>query len=58
MKTIDRMIAVGEASRVMGVSPVHVRRLIHSGRLPAIRTTLGFLVEVDDVERLKRERLK
>ncbi len=45
-----------QASHALGVSGQHVRDLCKAGRLVAVRTTLGWLIDPDDVERLRLER--
>ncbi len=45
----DRWLSVGEAARVLGVSPAHVRRLAGSGRLAAQRHAGVWFIDPDAV---------
>jgi excisionase family DNA binding protein len=47
-----------QASHILAVSKQRIHRLIAEGRLPCLMTPLGRLIEVREVERLKRERKK
>lgn len=53
---VQRLVSTRQASITLGISTQHVHRLISDGALPAIRTPLGFLIDPDDVERLRKER--
>lgn len=53
---VQRLVTIRQASITLGISTQHVHRLIGDQILPAIRTPLGFLLDPDDVERLRRER--
>lgn len=53
---IDRLITVRDASVRLDCSTVWVRNLIADGKLPAIRTAIGYLIDPDDVEALRKER--
>ena len=52
---LDLRTAMGpsQASHALGVSGQHVRDLCKTGRLTAVRTTLGWLIDPEDVERLR-----
>jgi excisionase family DNA binding protein len=55
----DNLMTMGEAARVLGLSPDMVRLLERDGRLPAQRTTNGFrLFRRGDVEKLAAERAR
>lgn len=47
-----RLVGIGEAAAVLGVSVYTLRRLIWSGRLPAVRLTRRVQVDVRDLDRL------
>lgn len=47
-----RLLTLGEAAQVLGLSPYSVRRLIWAGKLPAVRLTRKIQVDLRDVERL------
>ena len=47
-----RLLTLGEAAQVLGLSPCSVRRLIWAGKLPAVRLTRRIQVDLRDVERL------
>jgi excisionase family DNA binding protein len=49
-------IGASEAARLLGVSPQSIRDWIKDGRLPALRTGIGNVVRVADVQRLAAER--
>jgi excisionase family DNA binding protein len=49
-------VAPSEAARRLGVSVVRVRQWADQGRLSAIRTPLGRLIEAESVERLSMDR--
>ena len=56
MVTLDEMLPTSEAARVLGISPVYLRDLLKAGRLPCVKTRLGRLVAIEDVERFRVER--
>jgi len=56
MVNLDEMLPTSEAARALGISPVYLRDLLKAGRLPCVRTRLGRLVAVEDVERFRLER--
>jgi excisionase family DNA binding protein len=45
-----------EAGRALGLTSMRVRQLVAEGRLAAIRTPLGRLIERQSVEALRRKR--
>lgn len=47
---------VREASQELGVSTQYIYKLINAGRLPVVRTRLGFLVDGQAIESLRQER--
>ena len=47
-----RLLTLAEAAGFLGLSPYSVRRLIWSGKLPAVRLTRRIQVDLQDVERL------
>ncbi len=51
-----RLMKVPEVADILGLQPVTIRRMIHDGRLPAVRPTGGRAVRVraEDVELLVR----
>ncbi len=55
---LDGVVSTGPAARRLGVSDSYVRRLLRSGRLPAIPTPLGRLIPRDALDEfaLARER--
>jgi excisionase family DNA binding protein len=51
------LVALGEASRILRVSPETTRRFANEGTLPSIRLSNGHRIfRRDDVERLALER--
>ena len=52
----DQFLTPSQAARRLRISPQWVLKLIQSGRLQAVRTPLGHLVEVASVEELRQER--
>jgi excisionase family DNA binding protein len=53
---LDRWLSPSEAARELGVSAGRVRQMVEEGKIPAIRTALGRLVDGDAVTSLARER--
>lgn len=53
---LERHITARQVALELGVSVQYVHRLMNDGRLPAIKTPLGWLIDPDDVLRLKEER--
>jgi excisionase family DNA binding protein len=49
---VRRLLTLKEAAVVLGVSPATIRRLIWSGRLPALRLTRRIQVDTRDIDRL------
>ncbi len=56
MLDISTALAPSEAARELGLSKTMVCLLCRQGKLNAVKTTLGWLIEPEDVERLRRER--
>lgn len=52
----DGVIGTAAAARVLGVSEGRVRQLAGSGTLPTIKTPLGRLFDVRDVDALRAQR--
>ena len=57
MKEIESWLSPSEAGAVLGTSGQWVTQLARAGKLDAVRTSLGWLVNPADVERLANERL-
>ncbi len=51
-----RLLGTSAAARRLNVSSQTVRRFIEAGKLPAVRTPLGHLLDAGEVERLAAER--
>ena len=47
-----RLLSLKEAAAVLGTSPATLRRLIWTGKLPAVRLTRRIQVDLRDLERL------
>ena len=59
LPTQDEFLTVGDAARVVGLSPSRIRQLVDGGELPAARTRGGIrLISRSAVERLAAERLR
>jgi excisionase family DNA binding protein len=56
MMTTFPGLSPSEAAKVLNVTPARIRQLLSAGELRYTRTSLGRLVDPDDVERLRRER--
>lgn len=56
MKEIESWLSPSEAGRLLGTSGQWVTQLARAGRLDGVRTSLGWLVNPEDVDRLARER--
>ncbi len=52
----DERLSAGEAARQLGRSKQRVLQLIQTGRLPATRTMIGYLIDPIEVSRLLQER--
>jgi hypothetical protein len=48
--------SVAEAARTLGVTPQRVRQILAASQLRYQQTSLGRLIDPDDLERLGRER--
>jgi excisionase family DNA binding protein len=53
---LDRWLSPSQAARELGVSVGRVRQLLEEGKLPAIKTALGRLVDGDAVAALAHAR--
>lgn len=51
-------LAASQAARRLGLSKTMVCLLCREGKLKAVRTALGWLIDPEDVERLKVERAR
>lgn len=56
MFDISTALAPSQAARRLGLSKTMVCLLCRQGQLNAVKTTLGWLIEPEDVERLRVER--
>lgn len=56
IREIEDWLSPSEASKLLGTSGQWVTQLARSGRLDGIRTSLGWLVNPEDVDRLAKER--
>lgn len=52
----EKFLRRGQAARYLQVSEERVSQLIRSGRIPTVRTALGHLISIDDLEVIRRER--
>ncbi len=58
LREVESWLSPSEAGGILGTSGQWVTRLARDGKLEGIRTSLGWLVNPADVERLANERLK
>lgn len=58
MKEIENWLAPSEAGRLLGTSGQWVTQLARAGKLEGVRTSLGWLVNPEDVDRLAEVRTK
>lgn len=58
VREVENWLSPSEAGEVLGTSGQWVTKLARRGELDAIRTSLGWLVNPADVDRLARERLE
>lgn len=58
VREIESWLSPSEAGAVLGTSGQWVTQLARDGKLDAVRTSLGWLVNPADVERLANERLE
>jgi excisionase family DNA binding protein len=58
MKEIENWLSPSEAGRLLGTSGQWVTQLARAGKLDGVRTSLGWLVNPEDVDRLAEERTK
>lgn len=56
LREIENWLSPSEAGKLLGTSGQWVTQLARSGRLDGVRTSLGWLVNPEDVDRLARER--
>jgi hypothetical protein len=53
---LPRMLPVSEAARHLGLSAQRLRTLADEGRVPCVRTSLGRLFNLGDIEEFRRTR--
>ena len=58
VEEVASWLSPSEAGRVLGTSGQWVKQLARRGKLRGVETSLGWLVDPDDVERLASERLE
>ncbi len=58
VEEVATWLSPSEAGRVLGNSGQWVKQLARRGKLRGVETSLGWLVDPDDVERLASERLE
>ena len=58
IREIESWLSPSQAGALLGTSGQWVTQLARSGKLDAVRTSLGWLVNPADVERLANERLE
>lgn len=58
MKEIENWLSPSEAGRLLGTSGQWVTQLARAGKLDGVRTSLGWLVNPEDVDRLAEERTR
>jgi hypothetical protein len=58
VREVENWLSPSEAGDMLGTSGQWVTTLARKGELDAVRTSLGWLVNPDDVERLANERLE
>ncbi len=58
VEDVATWLSPSEAGRVLGTSGQWVKQLARRGKLRGVETSLGLLVDPDDVERLANERLE
>lgn len=56
IREIEDWLSPSEASKLLGTSGQWVTQLARAGRLDGVRTSLGWLVNPEDVDRLAKER--
>ncbi len=58
VKEVEKWLSPSQAGAMLGTSGQWVTQLARLGELDAVRTSLGWLINPDDVVRLANERLK
>lgn len=58
VEEVATWLAPSEAGQILGTSGQWVKQLARRGKLRGVETSLGWLVDPDDVERLANERLE
>lgn len=58
VREVENWLSPSEAGEVLGTSGQWVTQLARTGKLDGVRTSLGWLVNPEDVERLANERLE
>lgn len=54
--TMDERLTTSETAARLGISSAAVKKAIYTGRLPAMRCGLGWLLDPEDVRRLAEQR--
>ncbi len=55
---VENWLSPSQAGRILGVSGQWVTMLCRNGKLRAARTSLGWLVDPDDLEWLRKQRIE
>jgi len=58
VREIESWLSPSEAGKLLGTSGQWVTQLARAGRLDGVRTSLGWLVNPKDVDRLAKERME
>jgi excisionase family DNA binding protein len=58
LEELEDWIGPGEAATRIGVSRQWVHKLLEERRLRAVKTRAGWIIDPDDVDRVRRERDK
>ncbi len=58
VEEVASWLSPSEAGRILGTSGQWVKQLARRGKLRGVETSLGWLMDPDDVERLATERLE
>jgi hypothetical protein len=58
VREVENWLSPSQAGAILGTSGQWVTQLARADKLDAVRTSLGWLVNPDDVERLAKERLE
>ncbi len=58
VREIESWLSPSEAGKLLGTSGQWVTQLARTGRLDGVRTSLGWLVNPEDVDRVAKERME